>query len=384
MSAMTERSLHVDLSGRATIALVDPSTRTRRVVERQMRPFELVDGAPAGTPTLVVDLAGDPVVPLEELQGPANDDTTTGTDGERLWLIRGGHRCAIPDATVDRPARFSPDSGFDIGAIWRSSVRPAFQVAMAATGQAVAIHAASVTLDGQAIAVAGWSESGKTEIALGLMERGAGFLSDKWTLLGADGDASAFPITIGVRRWVLDYLPTLAGAQTTASRAQFAAAGAASAVMRPLTRVGAITRPTAAVTGLIQRAVGLADRSAYEIADLRAAYGQTDDPTRRAATRCLVMLVTVPTDRINVGDADPAWAAARLARTAAYERRSYLGLLDRWAYLRATAGGSATDRAIEADEAVLRGVLSSMRVLRVEAPFPTDPTRVADAILQAL
>jgi hypothetical protein len=153
--------------------------------------------------------------------------------------------------------------------------------------------------------------------------------------------------------------------------------------MRPVARFGSVTRPTALVTGLLGRAVGLADRSAYEIADLRAAYGQTDDPTRRAPTGCLVMLVTVPTDRINVADADPAWAATRLARTAAYERRSYLGLLDRGAYLRASAE-SATDRAIEADQAVLRGVLPSLRILRVETPFPTDPTRVADAILGAV
>jgi hypothetical protein len=380
---MTGPILHVDLSGRATLALADPDARTRSVVERQVRPFALVDGAPAGTPTLVIDRADGRAGPLAELLGPATDDTTTGTDGERLWLVRGDRRCAIPDATVDRPARLTLGAGFDLGGIWRSAVRPALQVAMASTGRAVAVHGASVTLDGRAVLVAGWSETGKTEIALGLMERGAGFLSDKWTLLGPDGEASAFPITIGIRRWVLDYLPTLARSQTTASRAQFVAARAASAVMRPVGRVGALTRPTAIVTGLMGRAVGLADRSAYDIADLRAAYGQTDDPARRAPTACLVMLVTVAQDRVNVADADPAWAVARLARTAAYERRSYLGLLDRGAYLGATAG-SATDRAIEADQAVLRGVLPSLRILRVETPYPTDPTRVADAILGAL
>jgi hypothetical protein len=380
---MTDPTVHADLSGRATIALIDPEARTRAVVERQMRPFELLDGPPPGTPTLVVDRAVDPESSLEELQGPATDDTTTATDGERLWLIRGDRRCAIPDATLDDPARVTRGAGFDLGGSWRSTVRPALQVAMASAGQAAAAHAASVTLDGRAILVAGWSETGKTEVALGLMERGAGFLSDKWTLLGPDGEASAFPITIGIRRWVLDYLPTLARSQTTASRAQFVAARAASAIMRPVARVGSVTRPTALVTGLLGRTVGLADRSAYEIADLRAAYGQTDDPTRRAPTGCLVMLVTVPTDRINVADADPVWAATRLARTAAYERRSYLGLLDRGAYLRASAE-SATDRAIEADQAVLRGVLPSLRILRVETPFPTDPTRVADAILGAV
>jgi hypothetical protein len=381
---MSPPILHVDLSGRAIIELVDPGERTRSVVERQVRPFELVDGAPAGAATLTLEDLHEPLAPLDELQGPANDDITTAIDGERLWLLRAGRRCAIPDATLDRPARVGIGPGFDLGGIWRSAVRPAFQVAMASTGQAVAVHAASVTLDGRAVLVAGWSESGKTETALGLMERGAGFLSDKWTLLGPDGEASPFPITIGIRRWALDFLPTLAHAQTMGSRAQFAAARAASAVMRPVARAGTVSRPTALMTGAMQRAVGLADRSAYEIADLRAAYGQRDDPTRRTPTGCLVILVTVPTDPVHVVDADPAWVAARLARTAAYERRSYLGLLDRGAYLRPTAGPSATERAIAADDALLGRVLPSIRCLRVEAPFPTDPTRVADAILEAL
>src|SRR3972149_7602933 len=96
--------------------------------------------------------------------------------------------------------------------------------------------AASVLSEEVGIAVAGWSESGKTETALALMEAGAGFLSDKWTLLGHDGELSAFPISVGVRRWVLEYLPTLRRTVTRRSRGPFAAAGAAPRAPDPLGR----------------------------------------------------------------------------------------------------------------------------------------------------
>ena len=56
------------------------------------------------------------------------------------------------------------------------------QLGHVARGAAVA-HSAAVVLDGRAVLVAGWSESGKTETALALMEDGARFLSDKWTVL---------------------------------------------------------------------------------------------------------------------------------------------------------------------------------------------------------
>jgi serine kinase of HPr protein (carbohydrate metabolism regulator) len=48
---------------------------------------------------------------------------------------------------------------------------------------AVAVHSAAVEMDGQAVLIAGWSESGKTETALALMEAGARFVSDKRTVL---------------------------------------------------------------------------------------------------------------------------------------------------------------------------------------------------------
>src|SRR5919201_20485 len=97
---------------------------------------------------------------------------------------------------------------------------------------AVAVHSAAVAIDGRGVLVAGWSESGKTETALALVERGASFVSDKWTVVGDDGTAAAFPITVGVRGWTLAHLPRLRAALGGAPRARLRAAGAARALLR--------------------------------------------------------------------------------------------------------------------------------------------------------
>jgi hypothetical protein len=67
---------------------------------------------------------------------------------------------------------------------------------------AVAVHASLVEVDGQGVVIAGWSESGKTEAALGLAARlGGRFISDKWVVL--DGEGSwPHPGVAGLRDWV--------------------------------------------------------------------------------------------------------------------------------------------------------------------------------------
>jgi len=233
--------MHIDFSGRGAMALTSPDPAASRYLASAFAPFPLQQG-PAQEP--VVTLAPVPAgtIDLRELQRAADDDLVTGTDGGQAYVIWDGRACSIPDATDARPAAFVYELGFPFWRVHRSAVRPAIQVALAADGRAVALHAASVVLEGQGVAIAGWSESGKTETALALMERGAGFLSDKWTLLGADRELSAFPISVGVRRWVLDYLPTLRRTVTRRSKVQFVAAGAASLVLDPLGRRPAPTR----------------------------------------------------------------------------------------------------------------------------------------------
>jgi hypothetical protein len=130
--------------------------------------------------------------------------------------------------------------------------------------------------------------------------------------------------------------------------------------------------------------MALGDRAAFEVAELRAAYGQIDDPARAAPVRLVVALRTVPDGDIRVSQADPGEVAARLARSAGYERRHYLELLQRAGYAMPSRPAASQDRAIGADEALLRAAFERVRVVTVDAPFPTDPRPVADAILAAL
>jgi hypothetical protein len=131
-------------------------------------------------------------------------------------------------------------------------------------------------------------------------------------------------------------------------------------------------------------ATALGDRAGFSVTDLRRAYGQHDDPTRRVPTHAVIVLVNVPGQAITTAPADPAWAAARLARSAAYERRTYFGLLQRAGFVSARRPVSVVEEAIGREESILHAVLAGCTVLAVRAPFPTDPTRVANAIAQAL
>src|SRR4051794_41889313 len=188
------------------------------------------------TDVLIETLAGADAPRAGERQNPARDGTVTLTEDGRLFVLAGGRACAVPDAALAGPAVFAAQEGFPLSAVWRHAVRPALHVKLNAHG-AVAVHSAAVDTGGAAIAVAGWSESGKTETALALMEAGATFLSDKWTVVGPEG-ASAFPIGVGVRRWVLPYLPTLRRALPPAARARMAVAGALAVGAAPLRRRG--------------------------------------------------------------------------------------------------------------------------------------------------
>jgi hypothetical protein len=374
--------MYVDLAGRTGILLATPDERVERYLRALLAPFEPTELPAGATPDVVLAMAAGPLGDLRELQGPADDDLLTGTDGERLLVAWDGRRCVIPDVLAGRPARFDYEAGFPVWRVLRSAIRPALQVAMAAEGRAAAVHAAAVTLGDTAIVVAGWSESGKTETALGLMEAGASFLSDKWTPLGPDGIASPFPISVGIRRWVLEYLPTLRAALTRSARTQFVAARAASIVLRPASRRAAPSRSAAMISDSARRIAALGDRAAFEVAEIREAYGQADDPTRSVPTRLVVLLENSPHDGVAAETADPATAAARLARSAAYERRAYFSMLQRAGYLLPERPATAAERAIALDEAVLRQAFANLELVTIRAPFPTDPRRVADEILR--
>jgi hypothetical protein len=374
--------LAYDLSGRVSVALEDGDDRVASLMRRELDPFSATARLADGPDVMLRSLSRLPAT-FREFQNPARDGLVTASDGARLWVLSGGRACAVPDPIQERTAMFEYQPGFPVGRMFRSLVRPALQLALPRRA-AVAAHGAAVELDGRAVVVAGWSESGKTETALALAERGASFLSDKWTILGADGEASAFPVPVGIRRWVLPYLPRLAGSLPWAVRRRFMAAGVADKLSTPIRRRADRPGPTGIAGRGAARALVLADRAALTPTELRAAYDQRDDPARGVPVGAVVLLTTVPDGAPTAQPADPGWAAARLARTAAYERRDFFALLERRDYAFPSGGGGSAEATIAEERRLLQGVLETTRVLEVRAPFPTDPRPVASAIARLL
>jgi hypothetical protein len=313
-----------------------------------------------------------------ELQNPAGDGLSTAFDGATTFVRAGGKWCAVPSPTVDGPLEFAAEPGFALPSVFGRFVRPALQIAALRYG-AVAVHGSSVVLDGRGVIVAGWSEAGKTETALALLEEGASFLSDKWTLVFHDGALACFPISIGVRRWILAYTPTLRRALPPQARAQFAAAAVGSSLIRlaaPMRRRGGVL---AAAHASFEEMASLADRAALSPSRLSEAYGQPP-PTQRAPIGGLVLLTTTPDGRPQARVRDAAWAARRLVRSATYERRGYLGLAERLRFLEPGPGMPQVSSAIEEqEERLLSSVLDSVTVIEVETPFPFDPQRIVEA-----
>jgi hypothetical protein len=368
-----------DLSGRIALSVSGFDAEAMDEIVRLLRPF-----APSTSTHPAVTLALEAVrpgalVPLVECLNPAGDGTTSGWDGAHGHLMIGRRRCRVPDVLAPSPAPILVEQGVPLPALFRRVIRPALGIA-ALTGGTAAIHATAVELDGEAILVAGWSESGKTEVALALMERGAHFLTDKWTLVGADGSASAFPIGVGVRRWVVELLPRLRAGLPARARAQLRVAAAADLASRPLR-----TGRAGAVGALAGRAVDLADRAALTPDEMHAIYGGGERPHRRLPIRAVVVLRTTTGGAPGVEPLDRGVAAQRLARTAAHERRAFLELGERAAYAApGVARHDARTAVIAREEDLLAAVLTTTTVLEARTPFPADPRPIADALLAQL
>jgi len=362
--------LAFEVSGGLRIALAGMPDRERSAVAAQLDPCP--PAAPDGAEVVVArqHLPGT----LTDLQRDAGDGRLTATDGRSFYVIEGGARCLLP-APGGPPLRFAYEPRFPIRRAFGRLVRPALQIALL-DRDAVALHAAAVVVDGRAVLVAGWSESGKTETALALLERGARFLSDKWTVVGNDGSASVFPIGVGVRGWVLEHLPRMRAALGGRDRTRLLAARAARALARPA-RGGP-------AGGQLERVLTLGDRVALAPSAIREAYGDDASAPWRAPLRAVALLTTVPGPAVAARPADPAWAAARLARTADFERRGHFELHDRAIWALPDRDPDARARTIARERALLERILGSVAIIDVRAPFPADPRPVADAVLRAL
>lgn len=372
----------IDVGGATTLAIAPGAEPAlARAVTRAFAPYpprrDLIG-------TIGVAIEPRPEAPtFTDIEGPAGDGLATAYDGERAYVLRGRHACVVPDPLRDVPATFGYTPGFPMHELVRSYVRTAVSLVGLRT-DAVVVHASAVSIEGRAVLLGGWSESGKTETALALAEAGAEFISDKWTIVLADGSVRPFPASVGVRRWVLPYLPKLRACLPRAARIQLTGATALSVVAQPLRR--SFRSPALQeVSSGSKRLVEMADRSALSVEQIRAAYGTIGDVTKPVPLGLVVLLSTVaPGARPNAAPADPGVVAERLARAAAFERRAYFAVTERVLY-----GGANRDRTdgptvAGIEERLLRARLANARVMEIRTPFPSDPRRAVESIAGSL
>jgi hypothetical protein len=81
---------------------------------------------------------------------------------------------------------------------------------------------------------------------------------------------------------------------------------------------------------------------------------------------------------------DPDWAARRLARSSAFERRAAFELYERRRYAFPDTQSASLEEVVRREETVLERAFGNALVLDVRAPFPTDPRPVAEAISRFL
>jgi hypothetical protein len=368
------------IGGQVALSVDDPDDAERTFLASQMDPYAPV---PDGAEVPHVRVAREPDGPaLADIHYSAGDGVVTAADGERFYVLDDRDRrfgVPAPDAV---PAVFTREPGFPLWRVYGAAIRPALHVAMLES-DAVALHSASAVVDGAGVVVAGWSESGKTETALAMAEGGGRFLSDKWTILAPDGTVRIFPMRVGVRRWVLRYLPRIRDALPRAARGQMVAAGAVNGITKPLRRLAEGGRVSARGVGMAERVVALADRASLTLSDIATAYGHPADPDLAAPLRVLALLTNVPDGPVSAQPADPAWAARRLARTAAFERRELFSIHERARYVFAD-WADAAEASREREERLLVKALADVTVIEVRAPFPTDPRLTAEAALGSL
>jgi hypothetical protein len=369
-----------NLHGLASLAVEDDLRQVFRHLDTQLDPYEPHVGMDPDEADIVLSPNTEIVPPtLCDVHGPAGDGRRTGSDGRRCYLLRGDSRIELPRVYPHvEQVRLSYDGRFPVWEAFSEVVRPLLQLATIRHG-AVTVHGAAVQVGERGVLVCGWSESGKTETALALAEGGARFISDKWTIVDSGASLHAFPVSVGIRDWVLDYLPRLRAHLRTSQRARLRLSGMARRPLSPITG-RAITRLGAVAGSGLDRALTLAGRLSLRQTEVAAVYGSPRDTARTPPLMTLAMLTTTSADEVSVRPAEVGWTAQRLARSAGYERRTLYELDARARYADLQPVPSPLLGVPDIEAEMLRGVLEKVQLLEVRAPFPTDPRRVADAL----
>gem|GEM_PF-4454500 len=294
-------------------------------------------------------------------------------------MRKGGGTCVVDGIPGELPLRVTADTALPIWVLMRGVVRPLVQLGLPARG-AGTVHAAAVARPGAGVLIAGWSESGKTEVALALAERGWSLLADKWTVLDEEGRMAPFPVRAGIRGWALEYLPHLRSALPLSARWRM---GAASRASRGIERMaGHAGSPLAgAALDMTRTACAQAERLSMTLSGMQELYGDVAPGAAQAPVTLVVVLRNVASGAPVARALGAQEALPRLGESAAYERREGLGLLLR----RRFAGGE--DAVLDAtgrERELLTTALADVPFVEVSCPFPSDPRLVAELVESGL
>jgi hypothetical protein len=363
--------LHFDIGGAATVGVSGSEGPWVERLRAVMRPWDAADGADPDVGITLVD--HDPPAP-QELIGDTGDGLRLGARPGRAQVLIDDAWWSIPDGGdlhgLEASARLRPSR------LATDVIRPAVMIHVGRTGGAT-LHASTVVDGDGPLILAGWSEAGKTETALAFVEDGATLLSDKWTVLRADGGLVRLPGAVYIRGWVLEYLGTLRDGLTMRMRGQRLAARAARLAPWAARRLpGDAARDLADRLDVIAE---LGDRLRLDPETIAAISGRPAIGKSGPATR-LILLRTRPDASIEVADCRPDEVIDALIASSSFERRSTTDLAVRASYARPPLDLRSLDVRTE-ERAALTKLLAPVRVMEVHAPFPTDPRRVRDAIL---
>ena len=369
-------NIDYDIHGLLSLRLVDPAPSLARATARQLNPLR---------PTT---LTSEPDVSISHRSaalrgkrfrlGDAGDGRESEFSDAGFTMLWAGTAVSMPFHSVGASCAIACSRGAGMRRLLVDYVRPALQLSLLPKG-ALALHAAAVSHNGKGVLLAGWAESGKTEAMLGFLRAGASFVSDKWTIVDGDGGSiHHFPTPITVRHWMIDLIPGLRERLTGPERLRAKAAGLAGSVLRGngvLSRVPAL--------GEVRGLADLAGRVSVTPGQLFGETGDGRGPWRRSSTaplHSLFLLITSSDEKILVRPADADEVARRLADCAVYERRTFLGLYQRYRFAFPGRSNPLIEDAPRMESQMLSEALASKRVFTVEAPFPFDPAALYEAI----
>ena len=370
-------NIDYDIQGLLSVRLINPSPSLARVAARQLNPLQ--PATPGNDPDISIShLAFGSDTARGYRLGDAGDSQQCRFDESEFSLVIGDAEINIPFDSVGQSCAIRCTRNTNMRRLFIDYVRPALHMSLLPKG-ALALHSAAVSYKGKGILLAGWAESGKTEAMLGFLQAGATFVSDKWTIVDGQGPSIRhFPTPITVRHWMIELIPGLSNRLNTTERLRARAAGVAGSLL-------AATGAPGRVPGL-REVKGLADLGGRVSVTPSQLFGNTHEERSRwgmsssAPLECLFLLITTAEEKITVRPAETAEVARRLADCAAYERRAFLGLYQRFRYALPGRRSTLLEEASDREAETLAKVLASKNVYKVDVPFPFNPAALHEAI----